>query len=369
MKQKVALILILVSLIMTACGNAAGSLSGNQSVSSNINISSNEAVSVNDVTEKNRCEEAGHEFESATCTSPEKCRICGITNGQPLEHQCNIRTVSEAKVCKICGTVIEEPIKVTVCKPSLSEEEYVVFGDDGYVVYNHYTSTDIMHFTKYRFDNTIEKVYDYCYDETSTFYSAWPVFINGKFYAVTHGIKDQSPSNNNAVYSFDGELYWNSDKYSDAYAATMKNINNENYAVLYKHNKTKPYKYVNIDTNEEVKKLPSANESEDKNWSYFKECSGGEYYFVATQGKKTKWGFLDKDRNELAMFEDVSNFTESGYALASDDKKNYYIIDKEFNRVSESVYEGNSASLIYEGTNVITLYNKKNDSYYALIIE
>ncbi len=66
-------------------------------------------------------------------------------------------------------------------------------------------------------------------------------------------------------------------------------------------------------------------------------------YMVGTQDK-SRWGYLDKDGNEIAMYSDATDFCDSGYALVSDDCKTYDLIDRDFNVIGKDVFEGTSVS-------------------------
>ena len=44
-----------------------------------------------------------HEWSDATCTSPQKCLKCNISNGQPLPHTLTSATCKEPQKCTVCG--------------------------------------------------------------------------------------------------------------------------------------------------------------------------------------------------------------------------------------------------------------------------
>ena len=44
-----------------------------------------------------------HEWAKATCTEPEKCTICGKTEGEALGHKWGKATCTEPKICSVCG--------------------------------------------------------------------------------------------------------------------------------------------------------------------------------------------------------------------------------------------------------------------------
>ena len=44
-----------------------------------------------------------HEWTNATCTSPQKCIHCNITNGEPISHSFSVATCESPKTCTVCG--------------------------------------------------------------------------------------------------------------------------------------------------------------------------------------------------------------------------------------------------------------------------
>ena len=44
-----------------------------------------------------------HDWTAATCTDPKTCKICGISEGDPLGHSWTDATCTEASVCQVCG--------------------------------------------------------------------------------------------------------------------------------------------------------------------------------------------------------------------------------------------------------------------------
>ena len=51
-----------------------------------------------------------HEWSDATCTSPQKCIHCNITNGDPISHNLSIATCQMPAKCTICGATEGEPL-------------------------------------------------------------------------------------------------------------------------------------------------------------------------------------------------------------------------------------------------------------------
>ena len=44
-----------------------------------------------------------HQWSNATCTSPAKCNICGLTDGTALNHDWRLPTCDTPKTCQNCG--------------------------------------------------------------------------------------------------------------------------------------------------------------------------------------------------------------------------------------------------------------------------
>ena len=51
-----------------------------------------------------------HDWQPATCTEPETCRICGRIQGEPLGHEWDDATCTEPKVCSRCGVTEGEAL-------------------------------------------------------------------------------------------------------------------------------------------------------------------------------------------------------------------------------------------------------------------
>lgn len=54
-----------------------------------------------------------HEWQAATCTSPETCIECGETRGSEIEHDWSTATCEKAKTCRMCGETKGEPLAHT----------------------------------------------------------------------------------------------------------------------------------------------------------------------------------------------------------------------------------------------------------------
>ena len=54
-----------------------------------------------------------HEWEDATCTSPQKCIHCNISNGEPIGHSWENATCQTPKTCQECGATEGELLSHT----------------------------------------------------------------------------------------------------------------------------------------------------------------------------------------------------------------------------------------------------------------
>ncbi|MFQ8952701.1 MAG: hypothetical protein ACLR56_06655 [Oscillospiraceae bacterium] len=55
------------------------------------------------LTVRTKCQQNGHDWLAATCTAPETCSRCGITQGETLPHTGGKATCIDLAICKVCG--------------------------------------------------------------------------------------------------------------------------------------------------------------------------------------------------------------------------------------------------------------------------
>lgn len=79
---------------------------------------------------------------------------------------------------------------------------------------------------------------------------------------------------------------------------------------------------------------------ESDEWDTLVESNNSDYLFA---GNDDEWAYLDKDQNVLASYLDATEFNAAGYALVSDNRETYYVIDKDFNALTDSYIEGMGA--------------------------
>ena len=69
----------------------------------------------------NKCGEvregSAHQWNTADCLAPKTCKICGVTEGEPLGHNWQAADCVTAKTCKTCGATEGEPLGHTPNAP------------------------------------------------------------------------------------------------------------------------------------------------------------------------------------------------------------------------------------------------------------
>lgn len=55
------------------------------------------------LTVRTKCRQNGHDWLAATCTAPETCSRCGITQGETLPHTGGKATCIDLAICEVCG--------------------------------------------------------------------------------------------------------------------------------------------------------------------------------------------------------------------------------------------------------------------------
>ena len=93
MKKNILFIFVFVVFLLTSCGN----------LNSSIDLQSNSKIE--------ETTEHIHAWQSATCTSPKTCSLCGATEGTPIEHSWKSATCTSPKTCSLCGTTEGTPIE------------------------------------------------------------------------------------------------------------------------------------------------------------------------------------------------------------------------------------------------------------------
>lgn len=341
MKKKLLLALCITMITATCfagCGGAGNGTNENGDI----------AASENEAEEASVCDVEGHDFEEATCSAPKTCKVCGETEGEALGHEFSLRTVDAPATCTICGETEGEPIKVDVREYDITGYDYWLFSDDVYVLYkfngwntgNCSVVSDI-----YNNDGTLIRSEERnMVNKKTTYYMNWEE-VNDEEYGLILGFDGVEGTNGSAICDINGDIVWSTTDYTKYYIAGVTEKDGHLVAEFIDLASGKNTVYVDTVTNEEITLVEDTEEEtyeyDETKWNYFAKDDKTGYFLV---GNDEQWGFLDADMNEVKMYMDVSNFNEAGYALASDDRETYYIIDTDFNVVGENVVSGNGSS-------------------------
>ncbi|MBQ9805460.1 MAG: trypsin-like peptidase domain-containing protein [Clostridia bacterium] len=155
-----------------------------------------------------------HEWQIATCTSPQYCAICHVAVGDPLAHDWEDATCTEAKYCTLCNAKEGEPLdheyKETTAREASCEQEGLLRYtcsrcSDSYdtaVPYPEYDATSVHELAK----NSV--------GEVTTYTKSGSELALGSCF----------------VYSADGKIVTNYHVIEDAYSAKIT-LNNTSYTV------------------------------------------------------------------------------------------------------------------------------------------
>ena len=372
MKNKIAtaLISLLLVAVIGGCGNSAAS-------NDQVNTSTEEAPA--EAEAPSECEVNGHDFEDATCALPKTCKICGATEGTTLEHQWGLRTVESAKTCSVCGETEGEPISVTTLELNTKsgDSDIFVFGN-GYVSYAWDNEYNNVYLSIYDNSNNLIESRHYSYDGESSAVDLKCDRINNELYLCILGmvLDDDTDigasDNNSAIIGPNGETIWSSENWSTDYHANSCFDNGGYIAVLLWSDELWDSIVVNTETNEEVElevqdSFNYARLSDNDKYSESSQIYTSPLILVSVKDE-SQWGYADEDGNELAMYADACFFSESGYSIVSDDKENYYIIDQDFNVLSEKNIEGVYATKATTFGNEFII-TREDGSQYMITIE
>jgi len=369
-KTKLVTLAMVVSLatLTTACGNSNG-------VEATANTQTEVAVQES---EQDPCEANGHTFKDATCAEPKICTVCGATEGAPdtSMHDWGIRTVEKAKTCSICGATEGEPIKVKKTDIVLHEgDSGVHMLGNGYVSYwwddNDTTYLDIIDL-----DGNVVDTRTYTYDGVSGGYGVWYSTVNGELYLSFTGMTgetDLGASNNKlSIMGPEKNIIWSSDKWEGYYAPQCFESDGKILAYLY-HEDPEKNVIIDLETDEKVEAvatnpdLYTMLEHDESKYATYEKREASPYIFANPAGTTT-WGFVDEQGNEVAMYCDAADFSDSGYSLVSDNRRVYYLVDSDFNEVSDKMFEGKGAYLSRDIKNSF-IVTREDGSQYVINVE
>lgn len=203
------------------------------------------------------------------------------------------------------------------------------------------------------------------YDGESDSWGCWYYGAGDEIYILAYGMKECETPNTYAILDGNGKV-----------ARTISSDEGFYYVVIdtdgtpiFVIQNADGCAYISAETGEDLgfkdsyigfSKEPSSSDE----WSVYVESRNTDYYF-ASNGED--WAFLDKDMYELARYNDVTDFNKEGYALASDDRETYYVIDTDFNVVKEDVAKGNSAAYQIAGDYFYVSTGEEEDRNFTFI--
>ena len=315
-----------------------------------------------------------HTWAEATCTQPRTCTECGATEGEPIDHEWTYATLESPKTCVNCGATEGDPI---VCK-QLDVESIIGSGWDRWVPYpesiicgKRLTGSSIQ-VTFFDYDGN--KINEYSLDFTD---KAWGYSILTPFKPeeCVIAVQTSSVDVNNEVqivlYDQMGNIIKEHNfhydlPYDDSSYVSLTTCTDIRYAAVLERPSNKVIKY--IDTQDlslvESAQVNTTLINDDVvtyDESKFSHCSkmrnGYVNGYLVSSADETKWGYVDENFNEIAMYADATDFTVFGYALVSEDGTNYDIIDKDFNVIAHNYIQGKGAYIDSDTINgaVITL--------------
>ena len=343
----------------------------------------------------NRCgitegEALGHDWVDATCETPKTCSRCGITEGEALGHEWMSATTEAPKTCKVCGKTEGDPISVKIYDFS---EYYKGYRRGAF-------NSDLGVFVRYKqedYGQDIVEILDasdgevvssqiITYGEYDGRYAFWGYNFPYS-YGLTACNKDPNHQNSRVILlGWDGEiliddtvpinLYLENNKWNDVFTS------DDNIISIVVGDDSKPIRYYNLQTSEildpgeiDVELLGDVNthrfsekidEPYDETvWSYcdYQPIIDG---FLVKRASDEKWGYVDKDFNEIVIYDDATAFCELGYALVSEDRNHYYLIDSDFNKICD--LEGDYKSAGMCGGNLFSVC-KPDDSYIEVVLK
>ena len=71
-----------------------------------------------------RDESIGHVWQDATCEGPKTCSVCGKTKGKPLGHVWQDATCEKPRTCSVCGKTDGEPLGHIWIEGTCTNDEY-----------------------------------------------------------------------------------------------------------------------------------------------------------------------------------------------------------------------------------------------------
>lgn len=297
-------------------------------------------------------EPLGHDYVAATCQNPETCTRCGDSRGDKIEHIYGPKLIGQASTCEMCGDTIGEPINLTrtkyiggnwnsdVCKKTFGKNYYgtisvEVFGSGRLEIYD--------------YDNNIILDKEFDSNDNPYYASAGAASLpDGEIYFFVYHLIKPGYS---CLIDKDMNIIWSTNKYAKGYVLNNLFMSGDDIVITLKNDSGK---LISIDTvtNEVVDN--EVNEeliSFDGYTTYEVYEEYGVVFVKADEGEH--WGYLDMEGNVLKMYKDCTGFNSYGYALVTDDRNKYSVIDYDFNVVGDKVIDGANAYIAHDADKFI----------------
>ena len=312
-------------------------------------------------------EALGHDFLEATCEVLSTCSRCGCTQGEYAEHDFAPANLETAKTCKVCGQTEGEPVKLAIFKTSEGESNVGGLNFDRFdqyypisnstiaaLFYNSQLGWEFGGKWTYRGCNLIDA------DSGSTVYrERWgdvefPCDIIGSdTYRYWWMFFQPNPGSASLVILTDSKMVGYDDRFQKVFEANVDMDGFVSCDSIYSSERSERLFIINYSdgstryfstlTGESVPE-PKA-EPEVKKLEGFDDCAYQEGLDIYLVSQNNEWGYADAEGNIISMYMDATGFNAAGYALVSDDRVTYDLIDSDFNVIATDVVSGKGASV------------------------
>lgn len=294
-----------------------------------------------------------HDFAKATLNTPKTCKLCGLTEGNPVEFkEINLDFVWEHDFYYVI-TYAEK----VICG-SWHGNYASIYDLNGELVGEQIPLPEATYYRHIQTRGEYNCVMWYCFD-----------------------FEAQSPENKDtwvvnaylSVYDMSGKKLFD---YEYSMDVPKDNLDYDDWYSSARYERDGVLKltgdygtvvhYIDISTGtditeEEYMAKPSLNDWYSHDEWYYCEKFEEIGLSLVTPPEQEYWGYMDEAGNVVAQYADASGFTMSGYALVSNDRQIYDLIDSELNVVLPGVVYGSSASC---NVNRDVLTVKDLDGYY-----
>ena len=339
-------------------------------------------------------EALGHDFLEATCEVLSTCSRCGCTQGEYAEHDFAPANLEVAKTCKVCGQTEGEPVKLAIFKTSEGESNVGGLNFDRFDQYwpiSNSTIAALFYNSQlwefggkwtYRGCNLIDAdsgstVYRERWGEVEFPYDVYDV-IDSDTLRYWLMFFQPNPGSASLVIFTDSKMVGYDDRFQKVFEANADMDDFVNcdsiysserlemlFLINYSDGSTRYFSSLNGESVPEPKAEPEPKKLEGFAKSHYQE--GLDIYLVS---QNDEWGYADAEGNIISMYMDATDFNAAGYALVSDDRVTYDLIDADFNVIATDVVSGKGASTfcgIAEGSYWFKVTDENDLRDYVLI--